>query len=62
MMVLDGGTVVAEGPISGDDAVQSQDGDGTINIFGPNGDTVARVTQEDLTDAIRTAQAEAGIG
>ncbi len=61
--VTEDGTTLAEGNISGDGAVQVQDpSTGTISIYGPNGDVVATITQEDLTDAIRTAQAEANIG
>lgn len=61
--VTEDGSTLAEGNISGDGAVQVQDpSTGTISIYGPNGDVVATITQEDLTDAIRTAQAEANIG
>ncbi len=57
------GELMAEGFISGEGAVQSQDpSTGTISIYGANGDVVATVTQEDLTESIRAAQAEANIG
>ncbi len=61
--VTNDGSTVAEGNISGEGAVQVQDpSTGSISIYGPNGDVVATVTQEDLTEAIRDAQAEANIG
>lgn len=61
--VTNDGSTVAEGNISGEGAVQVQDpSTGSISIYGPNGDVVATVTQEDLTEAIREAQAEANIG